>query len=199
MKREDFVKVAEETLDSLPEEFRIRIQNVAILVEDFPANQRPPKLGQRRRRVDQRMTEVECHRLDDHVAISFASPATRSKHAEKWLSAGGTMAGTAILLLLPRKLRELRIMSAERVIIQKRRKKSRDEHRFPDRKDHFWRLLVDGKFGDLDSGLCWKARSFMQDSVVAGKEQLKDLLCSLMRFANCTTTTTGPTSACSPQ
>jgi hypothetical protein len=37
MKREDFVKVAEETLDSLPEEFRIRIQNVAILVEDFPA------------------------------------------------------------------------------------------------------------------------------------------------------------------
>jgi uncharacterized membrane protein YphA (DoxX/SURF4 family) len=31
------------------------------------------------------------------------------------------MAGTAILLLLPRKLRELRIMSAERVIIQKRR------------------------------------------------------------------------------
>jgi predicted Zn-dependent protease with MMP-like domain len=39
MKREDFVKVAEETLDSLPEEFRIRIQNVAILVEDFPASQ----------------------------------------------------------------------------------------------------------------------------------------------------------------
>jgi predicted Zn-dependent protease with MMP-like domain len=49
MKREDFVKVAEETLDSLPEEFRIRIQGVAILAEDFPANQRPPKLGQQRR------------------------------------------------------------------------------------------------------------------------------------------------------
>jgi predicted Zn-dependent protease with MMP-like domain len=49
MKREDFVKVAEETLDSLPEEFRIRIQNVTILVEDFPSNQRPAKLGQRRR------------------------------------------------------------------------------------------------------------------------------------------------------
>jgi len=49
MKREDFVKVAEETLDSLPEEFRIRIQNVAILVEDLPANQRPPKLGQSKR------------------------------------------------------------------------------------------------------------------------------------------------------
>jgi predicted Zn-dependent protease with MMP-like domain len=46
MKREDFVKVAEETLDSLPEELRSRIQNVAILVEDFPPNQAPPKLGQ---------------------------------------------------------------------------------------------------------------------------------------------------------
>jgi predicted Zn-dependent protease with MMP-like domain len=46
MKREDFVKVAEETLDSLPEEFQIRIQNVAILVEEFPPNQRPSKLGQ---------------------------------------------------------------------------------------------------------------------------------------------------------
>ena len=49
MEREEFVNVAEETLDSLPEEFRIRIQNVAILVEDFPAYQRPPKLRQRRR------------------------------------------------------------------------------------------------------------------------------------------------------
>jgi predicted Zn-dependent protease with MMP-like domain len=49
MKREDFVKVTEETLDSLPEEFRIRIQNVAILVEDFPPNQSRPRLGQQRR------------------------------------------------------------------------------------------------------------------------------------------------------
>ena len=49
MKREDFINVAEETLDSLADEFRGRIQNVAILVEDFPTNQRPPKLGQRRR------------------------------------------------------------------------------------------------------------------------------------------------------
>jgi len=49
MNREDFVKVAEETLDSLPEEFRSRIQNVAILVEDFPPNQSPPKRGQHRR------------------------------------------------------------------------------------------------------------------------------------------------------
>ena|SRR5215471_1060322 len=49
MNREDFVKVAEETLDSLPEEFRSRIQNVAILVEDFPLNQSPPERGQHRR------------------------------------------------------------------------------------------------------------------------------------------------------
>ena len=49
MKREDFINVAEEILDSLPEEFRCRIQNVAILVEDFPPNQSPPKRGQHRR------------------------------------------------------------------------------------------------------------------------------------------------------
>jgi predicted Zn-dependent protease with MMP-like domain len=48
MEREDFVDVPEEALDSLPDEFRSRIKNVAILVEDFPPNQRPPKLGQRR-------------------------------------------------------------------------------------------------------------------------------------------------------
>jgi len=49
MKRENFVKVAEDALDSLPEEFRSRIQNVAILVEDFPPNQSRPKPGQQRR------------------------------------------------------------------------------------------------------------------------------------------------------
>lgn len=46
MKREEFVNVAEEVLDSLPEEFRGRIQNVAILVEDFPPNH---KSDQRRK------------------------------------------------------------------------------------------------------------------------------------------------------
>jgi len=49
MKREDFVKVADDVLDSLPEEFRSRIHNVAILVEDFPANQTPPRPGYPRR------------------------------------------------------------------------------------------------------------------------------------------------------
>lgn len=49
MKREEFVEVAEEALDSLPEEFRSRIHNVAILVEDFPLNQSPLQPGQQRR------------------------------------------------------------------------------------------------------------------------------------------------------
>jgi predicted Zn-dependent protease with MMP-like domain len=49
MKREQFITVAEETLDSLPEEFRSRIQNVTILVEDFPPNQSTPQPGQRKR------------------------------------------------------------------------------------------------------------------------------------------------------
>ena len=49
MKREHFVNVAEEALDSLPEEFRSRIQNVAILVEDFPPNQSTPQPGPRKR------------------------------------------------------------------------------------------------------------------------------------------------------
>ena len=48
MRRDDFVKVAEEALDSLPEEFRSRIHNVAILVEDFPP-QSTRQQGQRKR------------------------------------------------------------------------------------------------------------------------------------------------------
>ena len=49
MKREDFINFAEETLDSLPEEFRCRIHNVAILVEDIPPHQSPPRPGQQSR------------------------------------------------------------------------------------------------------------------------------------------------------
>jgi predicted Zn-dependent protease with MMP-like domain len=39
MEREAFAKVMQEVLDSLPEEFRDRIRNVAVLVEDFPPGQ----------------------------------------------------------------------------------------------------------------------------------------------------------------
>jgi predicted Zn-dependent protease with MMP-like domain len=49
MKRENFVKVVEEALDSLPQEFRSRIRNVAVLVEDLPANQSSPQSGQQRK------------------------------------------------------------------------------------------------------------------------------------------------------
>ena len=48
MNREHFVKVVEEVLDSLPDEFRSRIRNVAVLVEDVPPNQPPLQSGQRR-------------------------------------------------------------------------------------------------------------------------------------------------------
>ena len=49
MKREHFVEVVEEVLDSLPQEFRSRIRNVAVLVEDMPPNQPSPKSGQKKR------------------------------------------------------------------------------------------------------------------------------------------------------
>ena len=41
MEREQFAKVVEEVLDTLPEEFRTRIRNVAVLVEDLPPGQPP--------------------------------------------------------------------------------------------------------------------------------------------------------------
>jgi len=49
MKREHFVKVVEEALDSIPREFRSRIRNVAVLVEDMPPNQPSPQSGPQRR------------------------------------------------------------------------------------------------------------------------------------------------------
>jgi len=50
MKREDFVKVVKETLDSLPRQFRSRIHNVAVVVEDFPPNQ-PSAQPEKQRRL----------------------------------------------------------------------------------------------------------------------------------------------------
>jgi len=41
MTRERFAEVAGEVLDHLPELFRRRIHNVAVLVEDYPPQQRP--------------------------------------------------------------------------------------------------------------------------------------------------------------
>jgi predicted Zn-dependent protease with MMP-like domain len=48
MKRGHFIHVVEQVLDSLPPEFRDRIGNVAVLVEDMPLNQRWPQSGQQR-------------------------------------------------------------------------------------------------------------------------------------------------------
>jgi len=42
MNRERFVRIAAQVLDSLPRRFRERIHNVAVLVEDYPPEQRPP-------------------------------------------------------------------------------------------------------------------------------------------------------------
>jgi predicted Zn-dependent protease with MMP-like domain len=47
LEREAFAKVMQEVLDSLPEEFRSRIRNVAVLVEDFPPS--PTPSGQRKK------------------------------------------------------------------------------------------------------------------------------------------------------
>jgi len=50
MKREHFVRLVEEALDSIPREFRRRIRNVAVLVEDVPPNQPlPPRPGHPKR------------------------------------------------------------------------------------------------------------------------------------------------------
>ncbi len=48
MTREDFSKVVAEVMDSLPREFRRRIRNVAVLVEDFPPDQGPSQRGKPR-------------------------------------------------------------------------------------------------------------------------------------------------------
>ncbi len=39
MRREEFTELVAEALDSLPKEFRRRMKNVAVLVEDVPAEQ----------------------------------------------------------------------------------------------------------------------------------------------------------------
>jgi predicted Zn-dependent protease with MMP-like domain len=48
MTGEDFAKAVEEAMDTLPAEFRERIRNVAVLVEDFPADQGPFQPGKPR-------------------------------------------------------------------------------------------------------------------------------------------------------
>jgi hypothetical protein len=79
MEREEFVNVAEEALDSLPEEFRSRIQNVAILVEDLPSNQSTPPAGAEEAIASRHFPRRPCneeerfqppHRTGSHRALS---------------------------------------------------------------------------------------------------------------------------------
>jgi predicted Zn-dependent protease with MMP-like domain len=49
VKREDFNQAVSEALDSLPPEFRSRIRNVAVMVEDLPPAEIPSQPGQPRR------------------------------------------------------------------------------------------------------------------------------------------------------
>ncbi|MDR3749774.1 MAG: metallopeptidase family protein [Acidobacteriota bacterium] len=49
MTREAFNQVVAEVMDSLPAEFRRRIRNVAVLVENLPPHQKPPKAGKPRK------------------------------------------------------------------------------------------------------------------------------------------------------
>jgi predicted Zn-dependent protease with MMP-like domain len=51
MERTEFNKVVEDVLDTLPREFRSRIRNVAVLVEDLPPNQPSSKRGQSSRLI----------------------------------------------------------------------------------------------------------------------------------------------------
>ena len=43
MKREHFIQLVEEVLDSLPMEFRERIHNLAVIVEDWPRMRKKPR------------------------------------------------------------------------------------------------------------------------------------------------------------
>lgn len=43
MNRQRFTRLVQEALDSLPEKYRQRLENVAVLVEDFPHAQGPPE------------------------------------------------------------------------------------------------------------------------------------------------------------
>lgn len=45
MTRDRFVKMVADVLDSLPSEFRGRIQNLAVLVEDKPKRSGPPRVS----------------------------------------------------------------------------------------------------------------------------------------------------------
>ncbi len=68
MTREQFMQTVADALDSLPQEFRRRIRNVAVLVEDYPPEQR-------RARRSARPRSLEPRRLT--LGVYVGTPATR--------------------------------------------------------------------------------------------------------------------------
>ena len=79
MPREDFTKVVEETLDSLPAEFRRRIRNVAVLVEDLPPRRTTLRAGPAKavaaRAVPRRADDPEeCPSTGDRTRLRGALP-----------------------------------------------------------------------------------------------------------------------------
>lgn len=55
MKRERFIELVQEALDSLPEQFRSRMHNVAVLVEDLPPAQEARRRAPRPRALPRRL------------------------------------------------------------------------------------------------------------------------------------------------
>ena len=81
MKREHFVKVVEEALDSLPHEFGSRIRNVAVLVEDMPPNQPSPQSGPQRRLL-LGLLPWRAHDQEEHVRLTYGARLHRTLSEE---------------------------------------------------------------------------------------------------------------------
>jgi predicted Zn-dependent protease with MMP-like domain len=72
MEREKFVKLVEEALDALPIRFRKRMQNISVLVENMPPEQRSQR-GSRNSRI------ADAGDLDDLVLGVFEGVPTTQK------------------------------------------------------------------------------------------------------------------------
>lgn len=62
MQRERFLQLVKSELDRLPREFRSRIQNLAVLVEDLPPPETEPRLGHRPRSLPRRQLLLGVYR-----------------------------------------------------------------------------------------------------------------------------------------
>ena len=71
MQREEFVRTVEQVLDGLPEQFRQRIGNLAVLVEDIPPEQEQPRPGPRPRSLKPRRLVLGVFRGTPATVKSF--------------------------------------------------------------------------------------------------------------------------------